>query len=149
MKVLLKQSVPGLGQAGEVKNVRPGHARNYLLPNGLAILASPTAVAKALAAASKQAKAAEALKAKFSAAYQMIQGQTVTVTAQATPEGKLYGSITDELVRAELVRQAKVSVPADAKAEPSNIKQLGRTEITWTGPGGHSATMTLEIKRAT
>lgn len=94
MKVLLTQDVYNLGHAGEVKTVADGYGRNYLLPRGLAVLATPGAVkrADAIRAAALRRRAQE--QSDMQAIAQVINGATLTFTARAGEKGKLYGSIT-------------------------------------------------------
>lgn len=94
MKVLLTQDVYNLGHAGEVKTVADGYGRNYLLPRGLAVLATPGAVkrADAIRAAALRRRAQE--QSDMEAIAQVINGATLTFTARAGEKGKLYGSIT-------------------------------------------------------
>lgn len=94
MKVLLTQDVYNLGHAGEVKTVADGYGRNYLLPRGMAVLATPGAVkrADAIKAAALRRRAQE--QSDMEAVAQVINGATLTFTARAGEKGKLYGSIT-------------------------------------------------------
>src|SRR6187549_1252121 len=94
VQVVLKQDVENLGSAGEIVKVRPGYARNYLLPRSLAAVATRTNMRQvehekqqALVQAAKNKKGAEALAAQ-------IEGQRVEVKAQAGEGDKLFGSVT-------------------------------------------------------
>jgi len=94
MKIVLRQDVPKLGEAGAVKEVSNGYARNYLIPQGLAVLATPgevkTAEHNAAVKARKVAKQEEQLQALAA----KIDGQRLEFTARAGEGGRLYGSIT-------------------------------------------------------
>ncbi|MCS6847096.1 MAG: 50S ribosomal protein L9 [Anaerolineae bacterium] len=94
MKVLLLQDVYNLGQAGEVKTVADGYGRNYLLPRGLAVLATPSAVKRAerIKQAAIEKRARE--KADIEALAQVLSGMTLTFNVRTGEKGKLYGSIT-------------------------------------------------------
>ncbi len=94
MKVLLLQDVYNLGLAGEVKTVADGYGRNYLLPRGLAVLATPAALKQAerVKQAALEKRARE--KANIEALTQMLSGMTLTFNVRAGEKGKLYGSIT-------------------------------------------------------
>ncbi|MCS7061023.1 MAG: 50S ribosomal protein L9 [Anaerolineae bacterium] len=94
MKVLLTQDVYNLGRAGEVKTVADGYGRNYLLPRGLAVLATPGAVkrADAIKAAALRRRAQE--QSDLEATAQILNGATLTFAARTGEKGKLYGSIT-------------------------------------------------------
>lgn len=94
MKVLLTRDVEKIGKAGQIKNVADGYARNYLIPKGLAILAS----GGALKQAETIRKAEERRQAQLFAQAQAVAGQlaetVLTFHAKAGETGKLYGSIT-------------------------------------------------------
>ncbi|MDW8350884.1 MAG: 50S ribosomal protein L9 [Anaerolineae bacterium] len=94
MKVLLLQDVYNLGLAGEVKTVADGYGRNYLLPRGLAVLATPSAVKRAerIKQAAIEKRARE--KADIEALAQLLAGMTLTFNVRTGEKGKLYGSIT-------------------------------------------------------
>ena len=94
MKVILIQDVPDLGHEGEVKNVAPGYARNFLIPNKLAVVATPGQI-KALQAQQKAQHEREArLAAQAAVLAQKMAETTLVFEAKAGPTGRLYGSIT-------------------------------------------------------
>jgi len=94
MKVILTQDVPGLGHAGEVKKVAMGYARNYLIPQGLAVAATP-GVQKEVATQLKARAEREARVAGHAAELSaQMAALTLTFEAKAGPAGRLYGSIT-------------------------------------------------------
>lgn len=94
MKVLLTQDVFNLGHAGDVKNVADGYGRNFLLPRGLVVLATTSALKRAerLKAAATEKRART--KADIDALAQVIGGSAFTFSVRAGEKGKLYGSIT-------------------------------------------------------
>ncbi|BCX05448.1 MAG: 50S ribosomal protein L9 [Candidatus Roseilinea sp.] len=94
MKVLLLQDVYNLGLAGEVKTVADGYGRNYLLPRGLAVLATPAAVKRAerIKQAAIEKRARE--KADTEALAQVLSGMKLIFNVRTGEKGKLYGSIT-------------------------------------------------------
>jgi len=94
MEVILKETISSLGKAGDIVNVAPGYARNYLLPYGKAILADPKNVAQMerqraaiLERAAKELQELEALASQ-------LDGVEVTLPVRVGEEGKLYGSVT-------------------------------------------------------
>jgi large subunit ribosomal protein L9 len=94
VKVILIQDVPDLGREGEVKNVAPGYARNFLIPNKLAVVATPGQI-KALQAQQKAQHEREARMAAQAAVLAKKMAETTLVfEAKAGPGGRLYGSIT-------------------------------------------------------
>ena len=95
MKVILKEDMSNLGTAGDVVDVKPGYARNYLLPQGLAYLASAANVRR-LEEEQKQREERsrrDYLEARRRAA--QLQGKQLVFQARAGEEGKLFGSVTN------------------------------------------------------
>ena len=124
MQVILQRDVPNLGLVGEVVSVKAGYARNYLVPNGLALVADPKAVrqwehAQRLTEHAKRKAAAEA-QGRASA----ISGIDLTFPMRVGEQDKLFGSVTNRDIARALVAMGH---PVDARRivldEP--IKALG------------------------
>ncbi len=126
MKVLLKEDVDNLGYAGEVFKVADGYGRNYLIPKGMAVLASPSVMKQAEVWRKKaEARRAE-LRAEHEALSVKIEETTLTFTARAGDTGKLYGSITTAQITDAL--NEKLGTDIDRRKvgiEP--LRQLGQT----------------------
>jgi len=128
-QVILKQSVEHLGKAGEVVRVKPGYARNYLLPRGLALIATGTNLKQveherriALALSDKLRKQAEGSAA-------LVQGLVVEIRMQAGEGDKLFGSVTARDI-ADALHTHGVDVDRKKIDVPDSIKSLGEYEIT-------------------
>ena len=124
MQVILRDDVPNLGRPGDVVKVRPGYARNFLLPRNLAVEANPKNLRafehqKRLALLRREAKRNEALKVK-----DRLEQVTIELTARAGEGGKLFGSVTNIDIERALGSQG---IAIDRRriilAEP--IKELG------------------------
>jgi large subunit ribosomal protein L9 len=98
MRVLLLKDVYKLGRAGDVKRVADGYGRNYLLPQKLAVLATASAMKQADHIRSQAATARAALNQEMSGAVEAIGKLTLTFPARAGETGKLYGSITPQMI---------------------------------------------------
>ncbi len=124
MQVILRDRLENLGGAGDVVNVKPGYARNYLIPQGLAFEATDANVKRIEREKAQTAKRAndELQGARQRAA--AFEGVSVTFTARAGEEGKLFGSITTADIAEKLAEQG---IEVDRKQiqldEP--IKALG------------------------
>ena len=94
MKVVFVEEVPGTAVPGDVKEVKNGFARNYLLPRGLAIPATKDALQRAEALAKKEEKRQAGLDAEARALLERLEGQKVTIRARVGEQGRLYGSVT-------------------------------------------------------
>lgn len=102
MKIILNQDVIHLGEEGDVVEVKDGYARNYLLPTGTAVIYSKAnaALFKSRAAAIEQRKAEK--RAASASIKEKLDNVVLTITVPAGESGKLFGSVTSQMVQAEL-----------------------------------------------
>jgi large subunit ribosomal protein L9 len=147
MQVLLLKDVEQVGRAGEVKRVADGYARNYLIPRGLATMASPGAIKKAEqereAAARRQAK--ELSEAQELA--RILDGQAVSFQARAGEQDRLYGSITKADIAEELEKKVGREVDRRKIELDESIKELGAHAVTiHLGPDAE-AKITVVVER--
>ncbi|MEY2719642.1 MAG: hypothetical protein RLZZ273_1008 [Bacteroidota bacterium] len=102
MKIILRQDVENLGNIGEIVVVKPGYARNFLIPNQLAYVATDGAI-RALETEKKQY---EVRKAKARQQAEVVAAQLadlqITVSMQVGEEGRLFGSVTAPMIAQEL-----------------------------------------------
>jgi large subunit ribosomal protein L9 len=94
MKVLLLKDVYKLGHAGDVKKVADGYGRNFLIPQGLAMLATAGALARAGSVRTAADRQRAELNSELGGVAEKLSGLTLTFAARAGETGKLYGSIT-------------------------------------------------------
>lgn len=102
MKVVFVEEVVGTALPGEVKEVKNGFARNYLLPRGLAVPATKEALQRAEALAKKEEKRQTGLDAEARRLVERLEGQKVTIRARVGDQGRLYGSVTAADIAAKL-----------------------------------------------
>jgi large subunit ribosomal protein L9 len=128
MRVILRESVDKLGDAGEVVTVRDGFGRNYLLPRGIAIVATEKDVARfehdKRVTAARAAKLAKELQGEADKLSQV----SVSIQAQTGEGDKLYGSVTSRDI-AEALKAQGVTVDTRKIQLPEPIKTLGMTEV--------------------
>ena len=110
MKVILTQSVPGLGDAGAIKEVADGYARNFLIPRRLAVAATQGSLKQAEAQAEVFARRAQKAMGELQKTAGGIQDKTVTIRARVGSENRLYGSVTSADVAEALEQQTGVTV---------------------------------------
>lgn len=125
MKVLLLEDVYKLGRAGDVKKVAPGYARNYLMPQGLAVLATPGAMKHA----DRIKKQGEIKRAKVNqelgGVAEQLEGKRFTFAAKASETRRLYGSINTQMIAEAVSEEIGVSVLAK-QIESQPLRMLGR-----------------------
>ena len=144
-EVILREDVPNLGHIGDVVRVRPGYARNYLLPRGLAVDASHRNLSmlehekKVLGAkADRQRQAAEGIKSK-------LDGLTLTVRSRAGESGRLFGSVTNlDIERLLGERGFTIDRRRILLADP--IKDLGTHAVPVQIGGGVRATIQVVVE---
>jgi len=98
MKVLLIKDVYKLGHTGDVKKVADGYGRNYLLPQDLAVLATPGALKSVEKIRAKAAVTRAALNQEMGGLAELVNGLELVFTSKAGETGKLYGSITNQMI---------------------------------------------------
>jgi large subunit ribosomal protein L9 len=98
MKVLLLQDVYKLGRAGDVKKVANGYGRNYLIPQGLAVLATPGAMSQADTIRVEADKQRAIINEEMGGIAEMLKDVILTFPARASETGRLYGSINTRMI---------------------------------------------------
>jgi large subunit ribosomal protein L9 len=126
MKVIFLQDVPQVAQAGQIKEVADGYARNYLLPRKLATLAQPQAVSQIEA---KTKKMEAHLTAELQELASQIEGKEVSLQAKAGAKEKLYGSITSADIAAGLKDITGVEIDKRKIELEEPIRQLGSYDV--------------------
>ena len=110
MKILLLKDVYHLGHAGDVKKVADGYGRNYLLPQGYAVLATAGALKQADSIREKAAVVRTQLNSEMSAVSEKINNCWITFASKAGETGKLYGSITSQMVAEKISEKAGIEI---------------------------------------
>jgi len=110
MKVLLLKDVYNLGRAGDVKKVANGYGRNFLLPQGLAMLATPGALKQAERIREEANKQRARLNEELGDVAEQISGIQLIFPARAGETGKLYGSVTTQMIADALSEKSEIEV---------------------------------------
>ncbi len=128
MKVLLIKDVYKLGHAGDVKKVADGFGRNFLIPQGLAVVATSGALKQVERIRSEAAKRRQILNSEMSGLAEKLTDLTLTFVGKAGETGKLYGSITPQMIADAL--KEKVGVEIDRRhLEVEPIRNLGEHTV--------------------
>jgi large subunit ribosomal protein L9 len=124
MQVLLTHTVPHFGQPGDLIKVRPGFARNYLLPQGLATFATPHNLRIVEKHRQRIRELEEARRADLLNLAAQIAQRSITIEANANAEGHLYGSVNADQI-ASALRADNFPVDADHVKIEGPLKELG------------------------
>jgi large subunit ribosomal protein L9 len=128
MKVLLLEDVYKLGRAGEVKKVAPGYARNFLMPQGLAVLATPGAM-KMAGRIKKQGEVKRAkVNQELGGIAEQLAGKRFTFAAKASETRRLYGSINTLMIAEAISEDIGVTVEAK-QIESQPLRMLGKHTV--------------------
>ena len=129
MKVVFFEDVEGTAQVGEVKVVKNGFARNFLLPRGLAGPATAPNLQRAGSLAEKEARRQAKLDGEAEVHRQRLEGYAVTFEARVGETGRLYGSVTSRDIARRIEETAGVEVDARVILLPEPIRELGERDV--------------------
>ena len=126
MKIILKKEGPFVGEAGDVVEVKTGYARNYLIPQGFATVATPSALKQHEETLRQRAHKEAKIVADAQALAAKIEAVEVKLAAKVGESGKLYGAVTANQV-ADALAEAGIEVDKKNVTVPE-IKELGEFE---------------------
>jgi large subunit ribosomal protein L9 len=128
MKVLLIEDIYNLGRAGDVKKVANGYGRNYLIPQGLAVLATPAALKDVETIRQEAGKRRAVLNEEMSGVAESMNGLQLFFAARAGETGKLYGSVTTMMVADELSNKLNVEI-GKRQIHTQPLRMLGMHKV--------------------
>jgi large subunit ribosomal protein L9 len=144
MKIVLKEPVDKLGNAGDLVTVAGGYARNFLIPRGLAVAATKGALKQADHWAKNQGEREAKERTDSEALKSKLEAQPVKLTARAGPDGRLFGSVTANDVSKALASQTGTEIDRhDVELEP--IRSLGVHTARISLPADVIAEVTVEV----
>jgi len=147
VEVVLKDNLRHLGSIGDVVRVRRGYARNFLLPRGLAVVASRGNVRQIEHEKAIQAQRIAKLRSAQEEVVLELGKVTVMIAKEAGEDGKLFGSVTSNDVLEGLKAKGVEDVDKKKLVMPEKtIKEVGSYEIGVKLPYGLTATVKLEVK---
>lgn len=129
MQVILQQEILALGHEGDVVKVAGGYANNFLIPKGLAVLATPGNLKQLEQKRSGIAKRQAALRAEAAGEAAKIDGKTVTIIAKVGEGGRLYGSITSKDIASAIEAQLGIAVDRKRLDVTEAIKRAGDVTV--------------------
>jgi large subunit ribosomal protein L9 len=128
MDVILRDDVDKVGLRGEVVNVARGYARNFLLPRGLAEVATPAKVAELQKREAQRARHEAATVEQAQEIARTLEQTELRFEVKAGPTGSLFGSVTPTQIADELWRTKKIRVDR-RKIDTGSLKRIGRYEV--------------------
>lgn len=129
MQVILQEKVSNLGTVGDIVDVKPGFARNFLLPSGKAVRATKDSIAEFEKIRATLEKRAEEQVAAARARMEKIEAATLVLEAQASDEGKLFGSITPRDIAEAAIAQLLELAKSEVKLPEGPIRAIGEHEV--------------------
>ncbi|SHF58459.1 LSU ribosomal protein L9P [Lampropedia hyalina DSM 16112] len=129
MQIILLDKVVNLGNLGDIVTVKDGYARNFLIPTGRARRATVQAKAEFEARRAELEKAAAEKLAQAQAAGEKLNGAVVRISQKAGVDGRLFGSVTNHDIAAELVKQGFEVHKSQVRLPNGPIKTVGDTTV--------------------
>lgn len=129
MKILLRQDVPNLGKAGDVKTVADGYARNYLIPRGMAVVAAGRIIREAELQQQMEARQRARHRHDTTELATLLEGLTLTFHVRAGGNEQLYGSITNADIAQAVEEQVGRSIDRRRIQLEEPIRRLGSYRV--------------------
>ena len=129
MELILLQKVTNLGNLGDKVNVKPGYGRNFLVPQGKAVPATAANTAEFEARRAEYEAKAQAQLGDAESRRAKLEGASVTVYANASTEGKLYGSVGPREIAEALTRHGMPVEKSEVVMGEGAIRHIGESEV--------------------
>jgi large subunit ribosomal protein L9 len=130
MKIVLRQDVPKVGEAGSVQTVSNGYARNFLIPNGMAVVATDGELKVAAHNLAVKERKVARQEEQLRSLAEKIDGTRLTFTARAGDQGRLFGSITAADVATELAKKISEEVDRRRVVLDEPLRTVGEHTVT-------------------
>ncbi len=144
MKVILRHDVKGLGREGDMKEVKDGYARNFLLPTGAAVIADKGTVANWERHRAQREERDRAIRAEAEAAAEKLSGLRIEIPVKAGERGRLFGAVTSHQI-VEAIRREGVEIDRHALHLREPIKTLGDYKVDARIMAGVDATISVRV----
>jgi len=146
VQVLLRRDVKGIGRRGDIVTVSSGHARNYLIPNGLAVEATDGAVEQAATVKKSRAVREAADRESARAIANAFSESPLVITAKAGATGKLFGSVTAADIVEAVERQFHVVVERKHVSIEHPIREVGTHQVSVALFADVRGTLNVEVR---
>ena len=145
MKIILTEAVEGLGEKMDIRDVADGHARNHLMPRGLAIPATKGAIRRAESIITERERRLAKEHKTVEAIADALANTRLVVTARVGERGRLHGSVTAQHIAEMLLQAHNIEVDARKIELPHPIKEVGTHSVNVGVGPGVSASLTVEV----
>ena len=125
MEVILKQDVEKLGQENELVKVRPGFARNFLIPRGLAVVADGGARKQLVERQKQSGRREEQLLKQLGTVQEKLKNTSLRVGAKSGTSGKIFGSVTTHMISDAIKKQTNIAIDRRKITLPEDVSMLG------------------------
>ena len=129
MEIILLQKIQNLGQLGDVVNVKPGYARNYLIPHGKAVRASSAAKAEVESRKSELVAKEQDVLAKAQGRADILGGLMIEIPARSSEEGKLFGSVSAIDISDAVAKTGNELERSEVLLPDGPIKEVGDFQV--------------------
>jgi len=130
MQVILTQDIPKLGKKHDLIIVKEGYGRNYLLPRGLAHIATSSGISLSKKNADARVERVQAMHEKAKEFAQKLRDYTLTMKRKGTKQGNLYGSVSTSDIAQALESELKVHIDADSIQLSKPVKKASSQKVT-------------------
>jgi large subunit ribosomal protein L9 len=130
MDIILLQDMDKLGDKYEIVNVKDGYGRNYLIPQGIGVIANARNLAKLDEIKRKEMEEVEKMLDHYREIAEQLEGKILKIGAKAGQSGKIFGSVTNVQIAAALREQLDVDIERRKIKLPEDIKELGNYTAT-------------------
>ena len=144
MKVLLCQDIEKLGFLGDILDVSSGYARNYLLPQRLAVIPNETNIKALAKEKTKRSEERIRQRKRLEEIASRVQGAEVVIASRANEQGHLFGSVTEGEIAANL-REQGFEVADEVVQQPEHIKEVGTYNVILRFAGDLTAAVNVVV----
>ncbi|MFK7933455.1 MAG: 50S ribosomal protein L9 [Saprospiraceae bacterium] len=130
MDIILLENVDKVGEKFDIVTVKNGYARNYLIPQKMALIANSTNMRRLEDYRHREAKREEAMLAVYQDMAKQLEGKTLKIGAKAGTSGKIFGSVTALQIANALRTQLEIDIPRRKVVLPDDVKTIGEYKAT-------------------
>ena len=147
MEIILKRDIKSLGYKNDLVTVKDGYARNYLIPKGMAIIATESSKKQLAEVKKQQAYKEEKIRNEAEAIVKQIEGTTLNIGVKASTKGKIFGSVNNIMIADAIKAQKDVEIDRKKiEVAGEGIKEVGQYKAVVKLHKDISVEVTLDVK---